>query len=110
VQDTALYKSSSSDEVGLCSYNTWLSVPRICLSFLVFFSDGRGDKKLFQEKTKSKLEQNRGWNRNWNRFYLVKSRTYTILFQRSKQNQNNVGYEKKFRSLRSLTEHHFSFY
>ena len=65
--------------------------------------------KLFQVKNEAVAGTNRLWNKNQNRFYSIKSRSYAVLFQRSGQNQNCVGYGKKFRSLRLFAEHHFSF-
>jgi hypothetical protein len=47
--------------------------------------------KLFQVKNEAVAGTNRLWNKNQNRFFLVKSSTYAVLFQRSKQNQKCVG-------------------
>jgi hypothetical protein len=50
---------------------------------------------LFQIKNEVKTGTNRRWNKNQNRFYCFKSRSYAVLFQRSKQNQNSVGVNEK---------------
>jgi hypothetical protein len=51
--------------------------------------------KLFQVKNEAVAGTNRLWNKNQNRFYSIKSRSYAVLFQRSKQNPKCVGYGEK---------------